>query len=94
MAFSFRRGSALESLSASPLGFWLVRGESPGPPRLPPGTASGDRWSRWLGAVASTVADAGRVLLEAGRDVINMRALVIYESMYGNTHAVAVAVPP
>ena len=30
------------------------------------------------------------VVLETGRDVVLMRALVVYESMYGNTHAVAI----
>jgi hypothetical protein len=53
-------------------------------------TASDDRWSRRLGTAASVAADAGRVLLEAGRDVVIMRALVVYESMYGNTRVVAV----
>jgi hypothetical protein len=31
-------------------------------------------------------------LLEVGKDVIVMRALVVYESMYGNTHAIAISI--
>jgi Flavodoxin domain len=31
-------------------------------------------------------------LLEVGKDVIVMRALVVYESMYGNTHTIAIAI--